>query len=123
MSWIRALHWKILAIAALLLGLLGIPLPGLPTVPFILLAAWSGSKGWPQLEDWLINHPRFGADISAWRSSGAVSRKAKYLATAMMLASTLLLWSSPAPTLIKVLVCVLLFAVAIWLWLRPEPQV
>jgi uncharacterized protein len=120
MSFIQALHWKILAIAALLLGLVGIPLPGLPTVPFILVAAWSGSKGWPQLEDWLLRHPRFGKDIANWRRYGAVSRRAKYLASGMMLLSMVLLWLSASPFYLQLSVTLLLLSVALWLWLRPE---
>ncbi|GGD79195.1 YbaN family protein [Lacimicrobium alkaliphilum] len=120
MDWVRALHWKILAIVSLLLGVAGIPLPGLPTVPFILLAAWSGSKGWPQLEDWLLRHPRFGKDIANWRRYGAVSRRAKYLASGMMLLSTTLLWISASPVYLQLAVTLILVCVALWLWRRPE---
>ncbi|WP_231731038.1 YbaN family protein [Lacimicrobium alkaliphilum] len=120
MDWVRVLHWKILAVVSLLLGLAGIPLPGLPTVPFILLAAWSGSKGWPQLENWLLEHPRFGKDIANWRRYGAVSRRAKYLASGMMLFSTSLLWLSDSPRYLQLTVTLILMAVALWLWRRPE---
>lgn len=41
------LLWRALALLSVLLGLIGIVLPGLPTVPFLLLAAWAGGKGWP----------------------------------------------------------------------------
>ena len=51
------LLWRTLALAALALGLLGVFVPGLPTVPFLLVAAWAGSRGWTWLEQWLLNHP------------------------------------------------------------------
>ena len=112
--------WRILASIAMLLALIGIPLPGLPTVPFVLLSAWAAGKGWPEFEKWLLHHPTYGPSINEWRKYGAVSRKAKYLASLMMLVSTSLLWLSTAPHLLKLLVSVTLIATSIWLWRRPE---
>jgi uncharacterized membrane protein YbaN (DUF454 family) len=112
--------WRILASMSLLLGLIGVVVPGLPTVPFLLVAAWSAGKGWPRLELWLFAHPHFGPPLKRWREQGAVPRKAKYLATIMMMLSVLMLWLSPAPLLLKVVLAVVLAAVAIWLWRRPE---
>lgn len=119
--WLMVLLWRLLAIKALLLGLLGIPLPGLPTVPFLLLSAWAAGKGWPALELWLLQHPRYGPPILAWRQHGAVSRRAKWLASLMMTGSVLLMWFSAAPVLLKIILPPFLAAVATWLWLRPEP--
>lgn len=121
MNVVKTLLWRLLAICALLLGLLGIPLPGLPTVPFLLLSAWAAGKGWPALELWLLQHPRYGPPIVAWRQHGAVSRRAKWLASLMMTGSVLLLWFSAAPMLLKITLPLFLLAVATWLWLRPEP--
>ncbi len=50
--------WRILACISLLLGLIGVVLPGLPTVPFLLVSAWSAGKGWPRLEDLVIRAPQ-----------------------------------------------------------------
>lgn len=122
MRWVIKLGWRLLAVLSLKLALLGIPLPGLPTVPFILLAAWAAGKGWPELEDWLLRHPRYGHSIRAWRREGAVSRRAKWLATAMMLGSVTLTVLSPVPVFMKVVLPLFLAVVAIWLWLRPEPM-
>ena len=114
------LLWRSLALATLLLGFLGIFVPGLPTVPFLLVAAWAGSRGWPQLERWLLEHPKHGLAIRRWRDHGAVPRRAKWMATAMMCASTLLIALTPAPLHAKLGVPALMFVVAVWLWQRPE---
>lgn len=120
MTLIKLAFWRMLAICSLVLGLIGIPLPVLPTVPFILLSAWSAGKGWPALELCLLAHPKLGPPVLAWRQSGIVPRRAKYLASAMMLLSSLLLQLSTVALPLKlVLPCVLLL-VAIWLWRRPE---
>lgn len=119
----RTLLWRLLALISLILGLIGIPLPGLPTVPFILLSAWSAGKGWPALEQRLLAHPRLGPPILAWREFGTVPRRAKYLASIMMLLSVLLLQLSAAPLLLKLLLPCFLLLVAVWLWRRPEQTV
>ena len=114
------LIWRTLAMLCLLLGLVGVFVPGLPTVPFMLLAAWAGSKGWPALETWLLNHPRHGPPIRRWRDHRAVPRRAKWLASASMVVSVLLIALSAAPVALKVGSALLLASVAWWLWLRPE---
>ena len=109
-----------LAVLSLAIGILGIFLPVLPTVPFILLAAWAAGHSSPRLSHWLENHPQFGMHIQDWRNSGRVSRKAKWLATVAMSASaltTLLLTNAhwAALTGVAAMACVL-----VWLWQRPE---
>lgn len=74
------LAWRLLGLAALGLGIVGIFVPLLPTVPFVLLAAFAFARGNPAWERRLIEHQRFGPPIVAWRESGAISRKGKAMA-------------------------------------------
>lgn len=117
---VATLLWRTLALACVVLGIVGIFVPGLPTVPFLLVAAWAGSRGWPRLEAWLLAHPRHGPPIRRWRDHRAVPRRAKWLSSAMMLASTVLIGLSPAPLAVKLGLPALMLAVALWLWRRPE---
>jgi len=112
--------WRTLALANVALALLGAVLPVLPTVPFLLVAAWAGSRGWPQLETWLLEHPKHGPAIRRWRDHGAVPRRAKWVASAMMLASTAILAFSAVPLWTKIAVPAFMATVAAWLWMRPE---
>lgn len=116
------LRWFLLALAVLCLalGVVGVFLPVLPTVPFLLLAAWAAGHSSPRLSRWLETHPRFGAQITDWRRAGVVRRRVKWTATVVMTASAistaLLLrprWAALAT--VAVMACVL-----VWLWLRPE---
>ncbi|CAM5202555.1 YbaN family protein [Alishewanella longhuensis] len=118
---LKSLAYRLLAMLSMALGILGIPLPGLPTVPFVLLAAWAAGKGWPEFEHWLLQHPRFGPAILGWRQQKAVSRRAKWLASLMMLGSIILISLSAAPLFLKLLLPLFLVGVACWLWQRPEP--
>ena len=117
---VALLLWRSLALGCLLLGLIGVVLPGLPTVPFLLVAAWAGGRGWPALEAWLLDHPRHGLAIRRWRDHGAVPRRAKWAASLMMLASTAVIALSSLPSWAKLGVPLLMLAVALWLWRRPE---
>lgn len=114
------LMWRAVAVLALVLAALGAVLPVLPTVPFLIMAAWAGGKGWPALEAWLLNHAHLGPGIRRWRERGAVPRRAKWLATVMMTGSAVMLALSPAPLAVQIGVPAVMAAVAIWLWLRPE---
>ena len=114
--------WWLLAYAALGLGLVGIVLPGLPTVPFVLLAAFAAARGSHRLHARLLADARFGPMIRDWQAQGAVSLRAKRLATASMAAAgAILLLTAPAAWMAGLGIgC--MAVVAIWLWRRPAPR-
>jgi uncharacterized membrane protein YbaN (DUF454 family) len=112
--------WRLGALAALALGIIGTVLPVLPTVPFLILAAWAAGKGWPALQNWLLAHPTYGPYIRNWRERGAVPRKAKILAIAMMSISALSLQLTSAPLWVRIVVPIAMLAIAVWLWTRPD---
>jgi uncharacterized membrane protein YbaN (DUF454 family) len=68
----------------LLLGCIGLFLPLLPTTPFILLSAFSYSKGSARMHQWLLSSKYFGSLIEDWNKKGAINIKAKILSTIMI---------------------------------------
>jgi len=116
------IRWLYLALAllSLALGIVGAFLPVLPTVPFILLAAWFAARSSPRLLAWLENHPHFGRHIRDWRRGGVVSRKAKWAATTMMAASAVIILLAVRKPLAQALSIGTMVVVAAWLWRRPE---
>ncbi len=71
-------------IVSLALGMLGIPLPLLPTTPFLLLSAWLFARSSERFYLWLINHRYFGKTIRNYREKGGVARHVKIWATALL---------------------------------------
>ena len=60
------LAWWLLAYASLGLGFIGIFVPVLPTVPFILLSAFAAARGSERLHRRLLEHRLFGPMIRDW---------------------------------------------------------
>ena len=69
-----------IGLASVALGTVGIVVPLLPTVPFMILAAFCFARANPAWERRLLDHPRFGPHIVAWRTRGAISRRGKAMA-------------------------------------------
>ncbi|MDD0851932.1 YbaN family protein [Halobacteriovorax sp. GB3] len=65
----------------IVLAVIGIFLPLLPTTPFLILAAFLFSKGSERLHAWLLNQKTFGPIIRDWHERGAIKPKAKILST------------------------------------------
>lgn len=114
--------WALLAWVSLILGIIGAVLPVMPTVPFILLSAFAATRGSDRLRGWLVAHPTFGRAILDWEQNGAVTRKAKWIASAMMSLSSLsMAYFAPRPWMAAIGIgCMAL--VTLWLWCRPEPR-
>ena len=113
--------WITGGIVATGLGLVGILLPIMPTVPFMILAAFCFGRSSPRLHAYMLAHPVYGPHIRDWNENGAIRRGAKWLATAMMATSAGVLqgFDSVAPW-VRIAVPVFLLGMGIWLWLRPE---
>lgn len=118
----KTLFWRSLVVVFVILGFIGALLPGMPTTVFLILAAWAASKGWPQMDAWLLNHPKYGPTLRAWRENGTVPRKAKWFASIMMLMSGLIMLFTSAPIAVKIFTDLTMLIVGIWLWTRPEPN-
>lgn len=118
----KTLFWRSLVVVFVILGFIGALLPGMPTTVFLILAAWAASKGWPQMDAWLLNHPKYGPTLRAWRENGTVPRKAKWFASIMMFVSGLIMLFTSAPIAVKIFTDLTMLIVGIWLWTRPEPN-
>ena len=80
---VRGLLW-IFGSVSLMLGLLGVVLPGLPTTPFILLAAGCYAKASPKLHARLLNHRWFGPMLRDWERDHSLTWRTKTVAVVSM---------------------------------------
>lgn len=112
--------WMLFGLVSVALGAIGVLLPLLPTVPFLLLAAFCFARGSERLHSWMLDHPTLGPPIHDWNDHGAISPSAKRLATlsvVLVFSLSLMLGLRPMILIIQgiTLSCVMLF-----IWTRPN---
>lgn len=69
---------------ALVLGIVGVVLPVLPTTPFLLLASFCYMRSSKRLYDWLMNHRILGPYLYDYIMYKGVRRKARTAALTML---------------------------------------
>lgn len=98
----RAL-WLALGWFFVILGFIGALVPLMPTTIFLIFATGCFARSSPRLEAWLLDHPRFGRSLRAWRATGAIPRNAKLLAVGGMLLGYFAFWWGVGPALTSIL--------------------
>ena len=69
---------------SLVLGVLGMFLPMLPTTPFLLLSAAAWVKASPSLYEWLITHRVLGEYIRNFREHRAIPLRVKIISVSLV---------------------------------------
>lgn len=72
---------------AVVLAILGVFLPLLPTTPFLLLASACFARGSTRLHTWLINNRLFGEYLRNYEQGRGIPLRGKVVALAMLWAS------------------------------------
>jgi len=80
---VRGLLWMAGSMS-LVLGLIGVVLPGLPTTPFILLSAACYARASPRLHGWLLNHRWMGPMLRDWERDRSLTQRTKIVAVVSM---------------------------------------
>tara|TARA_B100000900_G_C20252923_1_gene582771 strand:+ start:157 stop:543 length:387 start_codon:yes stop_codon:yes gene_type:complete len=69
--------WFVLGLLSMIVGLIGIPVPGLPTTPLMILAAACFAKSSQRFYDWIINNRMFGEHVKNYREGNGIPNKSK----------------------------------------------
>lgn len=102
------------------LGIAGALLPLLPSTVFFICAAYFFSQSSAKLESWILNHPRFGEPVRAWKVHRAMPKNAKILsAFGMLISFTIILSTSTSMTFISSAGAIFVLSSA-YIWTRPN---
>lgn len=82
----RILHYFLIAVGwtSVVLGVLGIFLPLLPTTPFLLLAAACFVRSSSRFYNWLVQHPKLGKYIIHYLEGNGIPMRGKIMAITMI---------------------------------------
>ena len=101
---------------ALGLGIVGIVVPVLPTVPFVLLAAACFLRGSERWHTWLVSHPAFGPHVADYLAGRGLRARTRVVALVTLWASVLLSVVVLVPWLaVDVLLLLIAAAVSVYL--------
>ncbi len=78
------IFFLVLGLLCLVVAAIGVALPGLPTTPFLLVAAACFARSSPRLHSWLLDNRFFGPIIKNWQESRSIPRRSKLIAIAMI---------------------------------------
>jgi uncharacterized membrane protein YbaN (DUF454 family) len=89
----KALGWSSVGLAVV-----GAITPGIPTVPFLVVAAYFFIRSSPAAHEWLIHSRWFGPMLREWEEQRGVRRSVKYSAVGLIALGLVFTWLIGLPT-------------------------
>ena len=102
---------------------IGIVVPGIPTTPLILVAAWAFARSSKRFETWLLQHRIFGPIISDWRTNGSIRRSNKIKAVVALVITFAVTMIFAFSLFFDGIFAVFGALLCVYLITRPEPPV
>lgn len=93
-----------------IIGIIGAFLPILPTTPFLLAAIYFFSKSSDKLQNWILNHKKFGPPIKQYYYHKKLDKKIKTKAYLLLWLSIIISSIALYPRYVHIII---LFAIAI----------
>lgn len=76
-SLLSRIVWFSFGFLSMVIGIIGIVIPGLPTTPLMILAAACFAKSSQKFYDWIINNRLFGEHVKNYREGKGIPKKSK----------------------------------------------
>lgn len=111
---IKKAFFVLCGLIAVLLGVIGVILPGIPTTPFMILAAYFFARSSPTLHKKLAENRIFGPIITNWERNRTIPKNTKKIALTMIfLVGTLSFFTLPTLLLKLTLLAVLIIPITL----------
>jgi hypothetical protein len=112
---------RVAGVTCVVLGIVGLVLPVLPTTPFMLLAAYCFARASPRLHRRLLRSRAFGPMIREWQQHRAIPWRTKVTAIVLMAVTmTVSIVFFVRPPALKAALAMLGVALALWLYRVPS---
>lgn len=113
--------WLVIGLVLTALGLIGVVVPLMPTVIFLILAAGAFARSSPRLEAWILDHPRFGHFVRDWRERRAIPLRGKLFSIGGMTGGYTVFLLAARPELpLAMAVGAAMALIAAWIFSRPS---
>jgi len=95
-SWLyKAFGW-----ASVGMAVVGAIMPGIPTVPFVILAGYFFVRSSPEAHQWLLRSRWFGPMLRDWEQHRGVRRWVKYAVVGLLAAGLTIAWLLELPPVV-----------------------
>ncbi|MFD2366687.1 YbaN family protein [Pseudoduganella sp. GCM10020061] len=106
----------IIGAISVVLAVLGLFLPLLPTTPFLLLASACFARGSDKMHKWLLNHGLFGAYLRSYEEGKGIPLRGKIVAITLLWVSMTVSMAMVGQLALRLLLAAIGLAVTIYLW-------
>ncbi|NNG22960.1 YbaN family protein [Telluria aromaticivorans] len=110
------LFYNAMGALCVVLGIIGIFLPLLPTTPFLLLASWCFARGSDRLHRWLLSHRVFGNYLRNFEAGRGIPLRAKIVATVLLWGSLLMAMGRFDSPVVPAMLVLVGSCVSIYMW-------
>jgi len=112
--------WRLAGGVSLIIGLIGMAIPILPTTPFILVAAYGFTRGSRKIYRWVVDPNSLGTGFAEWRRRGVIPPFGGLMIMVVMLIGLVLALVSGLETTSLIIELVGLLLVGAYLLTRPK---
>ena len=125
-SKLSRFFWFCIGFIIMVIGIIGIVVPGLPTTPLMILASACFARSSQKFYDWIINNKMFGHHVKNYREGKGIPKRSKPIILSTLwffvLFAVLIAIPDSAPVISKISTLVLAVIGTIFIIMIPNLQ-